>query len=195
MRYRKDWAEAAERWTALWEGRLRDRPCMVVTAPRGKASLPPPPESPDDLYLDPDYIVRAAMAKMGATHYAAEAIPSMLMLAGWVTTCYDSTPRFETERNTIWFDVLDVDWDAPPSFDLDMNAPWFRRYEALHRAMVAAAGEDGWSVGQACVLPGHDILSMLLGTETFLTSMLDRPEWMETILRQVARNWVTVIRQ
>ena len=42
MKYKPDWPDACERWTALWEGRCKDRPCMVVRAP-GKPwpSLPP----------------------------------------------------------------------------------------------------------------------------------------------------------
>ena len=196
MKYKPDWPEARERWTALWQGREMDRPCMVVKTSDGSAPLPPPPKpgSAEQARLDPDYLVPMAKRYMETTRFGGEAIPSRLMLAGWITTHYASTPRFETDTNTIWFDPSPLDWDHPPTFDLDMDDPWFRRYEALHLAMTRAAGKDDWLIGQACVLPGNDMLALLMGGDAFLLALVDRPQWMRAAVEKLARNWVRVHR-
>lgn len=192
MKYHDNWPEAEKRWRALWEHRHVDRPCMLVTAPLEPRPAMSEPTSGEQRFLDPDYVIPAALARMRTTYWAGEAIPSNLMLAGWTATCYGSTPHFELDTGTIWFDTLEVNWDDPPSFDLDFENVWFRRYEQLHRAMLEAAGRDDFLVGQVCLLPGDDMLSMLLGTEHFLMSLVERPQWVRGAILKTARNWVAV---
>lgn len=194
MRYKHNWPEAREHWRALWEHRHLGRPCMVVYAPLPERRPVPEPVSGEQKYLDAGYIVSAAEAHFAGDYYAGEAFPSLLLLAAWATTCYGATPHFEMEQSTIWFDTLEVDWENPPTFDLDMDDVWFRRYEALHLAVLRAAGRDDFMVGQPVVLPGNDILPLLLGADTFLTCLVDRPEWMRKTILKLARNWVEVTR-
>jgi len=195
VKYKPDWPEAAERWAALWEGRFKDRPCMVVTAPSGSAPVPTPttpPPSPEAYWLDPACVLPRVRATLEGTCWAGEAIPSYLLLAGWVTMASGSTPRFPPGRDTIWFDEIEVDWERPPSFAFDPDDPWLRRYQALHRAVAEAAGRDGFLVGSVCALPGNDMLSMLLGTQRFLENLVDRPEWMRAAIGQLAEKHVRV---
>jgi len=190
MRYKPDWPDAAERWAALWEGRSQGRPCICVTAPKGKGTPFPPARSGEQKYLDPDYVVPEALAYLESTHFGGEALPSRLLNGGWVATAYQSTPRFSPE--TIWFEPVKVNWEEPPRFDLDFADLWFQRYEALHKALVAAAGRDDFFIGQACVLPGNDMLARLLGTEAFMLGLLDHPDWMREAIRQLAANWLAM---
>ena len=100
MRYKDDWPEARDRLCALWEGRPTDRCCIAVTAPGGKnVDGPPPPATPQQKWLDPDWLVRDALARLESTWWGGEAIPSYLLLAGWLV-CLGGTPRLAMD--TIW---------------------------------------------------------------------------------------------
>ena len=185
MRYKNNWPEARERLTALWERRRMDRPCLAVTAPSGKDAVgPPPPQTPEQRWLDPQWLVADALAHIENTWWGGESIPSYLALAGW-GVCLGARPKFDD--HTIWFETVPVDFSRPPSFSFDPQDPWFRRYEAVYMALAKAAGQDEFLVGLPCLLPANDLLSMLLGTELFLTSLLDHPEWMRSALAQAAR--------
>lgn len=192
MDYKTHWPETKERWTTLWEGRHLGRPCITVQAPNGKPNRAPEPKSGEERWLDPDFNVRLMQAAFESTYYGGEAYPSHLLMAGWTTQSYGTTPHFPL--NTIWFDPIPVDWEHPPSFDLDWESPWYRKVLALHRAVLAAAGRDRFVVGQACVMPANDILALVIGAETLLYAMADRPEWTRTAILKLADNWIRLIR-
>ena len=107
MKYKADWNEAQARLTALWEGRFIERPCIAVKAPNGRPGNPPTPVSGEQKFLDPEFIVRNALNQFETTYYGGEAIPSVLLMASWVTNTYGATPHFPME--TIWFDPIAVD--------------------------------------------------------------------------------------
>lgn len=191
MKYKLDWPEARERWTALWEGRRLDRPLICATAPRETRCIPPKPRSGRQKYLDPDFNRRWFHAQLESTHFGGEAIPSFLLNGGWVASCYGARPHFNL--HTIWFESLPFDWDAPPAFDLDWKDVWFRRYETLHRAIVGLAGKDDFMVGQVCLLPASDVLALLLGGEQFLLALVERPDWVRRTLRKLTENWCAIV--
>ena len=192
MKYKADWPEAAERWAALWDGRRLDRPCMVVTAPNGRERRVAPPASGEQKYLDPEWNVAATLAHLETTHFAGEAVPSVLLNGGWLATPYHAQPRFSLD--TIWFEPVEMDWDHPPSFDLDFENPWFRKYRALHEAIMRLARHDDFLIGQVCLLPASDILARLMGSTAFLFALVERRDWMRATLRKLAENWLRVQR-
>ena len=197
MHYKPDWQEAAQRWTALWEGRCGGRPCIAVTAPRGKRTGPERPAPPArDLvsgWLDPAHIIPAMLNGFESTFWGGEAYPSPYLLGGWVTMDCGAGFAFPEDYSTIWFNRAKLDFDRPPNLGFDPENPWLRRYEALHGACVEAAGEDGFLVGQVTALPGNDVLPLLLGTQEFLTALLDHPLWMRSALGQLAEKHARVM--
>jgi hypothetical protein len=187
-RERKD--ETLERWTALWEGRRLDRPLVEVTAPAETKTQMPRADSGEALFLDPDFAAARIEAQLEGTYWGGEVIPSFTLLGGWTATSYCATPQF-TDR-TIWFDPVEIDYEDPAFFDLDLSNPWFRRYEAVHRRMVELAGRDRFMTGEVVLLPGNDMLSLLMGTNNFLMALLDRPAWMRSTIEKLARQWCAV---
>ena len=184
MRYKADWAEARERLTALWEGRVLDRPYLSVCAPRpSDVPWPGAPASAEERWLNPDWVVPHLRAQLAATYWGGEAVPSYLLMAGWAVS-YGARPHFADE--TIWHDPLAVDWETPPAFAFDPADPWVQRYADLYRRVVAEAGWDDFLVGCPCLLPANDLLAALLGTDTLLIELLDHPEWLDAAVRQLA---------
>ncbi len=186
MKYKENWEESVERWTALWSASLKDRPVICVTAPNGKSADIDPPVDGYQKFMDADYIIRSLRANAETTWFGGEAFPSSFLNSGWITTCYGAEPRFEIE--SIWFDPLEIDWDNPPGFELDFEAKWFCEYENLHRRVLDETVELDIAMGGLCGMPGHDMLSLLLGTETFLMNLIDRPDWMKQTILKTAEN-------
>ncbi len=176
MRYKPDWPAARKRLTALWHDEVLDRPCIGVRAPNSNQTPCPPPRDPEQKWTDPAWIVQAAQAQLENTWWGGEAIPSHLLLCGWLV-CFGATPRFRPE--TIWWDEMEFDFGRPPQLHFDPQAHWPARHEAVYTAMAEFAGRDGFLLGRPCLLPANDLLSMLMGTDNFLMNLMDQPEWMQ----------------
>ena len=187
MKYCANWEERRARWTALWNGQTLDRPILTVEAPNGKPARNPPPVSAVQWWSDPDYIARMFVDTFETTYYGGESFPSGLILAGWVTNAYGANVRLMPE--TIWIDPLPVDWlNDPPALTPDYGSEWFHRVEAIHRAVIEAAGRDDFLVGDAAPLPGNDMLALLMGGNEFLLATVDRPAWVKASILQLAQN-------
>lgn len=185
MKYKPDWQEAKKRLTALWKGEITDRPCIAVTAPNNRKVDPPPaPSTPEQKWLDPDWVLRNMTARLESTWWGGESIPSYLLMAGWVL-CLGGTPRFSMD--TIWFDTMDVDFSRPSPFRYHSDDIWVKAHAELYEAAVDLAGKDDFLIGKPCILPANDILSMLMGTESFLTGMMDNPDWIRDAVITGAR--------
>jgi len=183
MRYKNDWPEARERLAALWEGRRMDRPCISVIAPSGKAVPRPAAATQEQRWADPRWIVPDALASMEYSWWGGEAIPSYLVMCGWMV-CFGGDVEFRQE--TIWHKPVRYDFDRPPNLTFDPQTPRVKQHEACYLAMAEAAGKDDFLVGQPCILPACDLLSMQMGAETFLTALIDHPQWMRQAILQGA---------
>jgi hypothetical protein len=190
MKYKPDWQDAQRRLTALWHHEVIDRPCIAVTAPNGRPVAPPPaPTAPRQKWLDPDWVLADLIARLESTWWGGEAIPSYLLMGGWAL-CLGGTPRFDTQ--TIWFETFDVDFSRPSPFRYDDDDVWVRAHADLYQAVTAFAGKDDFMVGKPCALPANDLLSMLMGTPSFLVSLIDHSAWMREAIIAGAREQVRV---
>jgi hypothetical protein len=192
MQYKTNWPEAKERWTALWEGRYLERPCITVTAPNGVQRAWPSPVSGEQKWLDPDFFIRSLRAELESTYYGGEAFPSKLIMAGWVTNTYGATPHFPMD--TIWFEPIGVDWNSPPSFPLDLESPWLKKVLTIYEAVLNVAGYDKFMVGSMGGMPANDMLAFIIGPEQVLLGMAEHPDWISQAIGQLTVNWVTLIK-
>ena len=185
MKYKPDWPDARKRLTALWNHTVLDRPCIAVTAPNRKpVKRPPEPAIPRQKWLDPDWIRADIVSRLASTWWGGEAIPSYLLMGGW-TLCLGGTPRFAMQ--TIWFDKLSVDFSRPSPFRYDKDDVWVQAHTALYETVADLAGWDDFLLGKPCTLPANDLLSMLMGTDSFLISLIDHPDWMRQAIVTGAR--------
>ncbi|MHC4714373.1 MAG: hypothetical protein ACYTAN_14070 [Planctomycetota bacterium] len=176
MKYKPDWQEARDRLSALWEGRVTDRPCISVTAPNG--CLIPHPVAPDDperKWLDPEWVLADLRAALVNTWWGGEAIPSYLLMGGWAV-CLGGRPRFDL--TTVWFESLEVDLTAPLPFKLSPDDPWRAKYEKLYLAVAHEAAWDDFLVGSPSILPANDLISMHMGPQAFMLALVDEPRLM-----------------
>jgi 5-methyltetrahydrofolate--homocysteine methyltransferase len=191
-KYKEDWDDTLDRWTRFWHGRPLDRPIIRIAAPNGKSVRWPTPSTNRDRFLGVEYNLARIEATLESTWFGGEAIPFVFFNAGWIASAYMSTPQFHDR--TIWFEPTPVDYERNEPFPLDWQNPWLKQYEAFHAAMLRRAGKDDFMIGQACILPANDMLSMLMGTETFLTALIEHKDWMHAAFGQLARNWCALMR-
>jgi hypothetical protein len=193
LKYKPDWPDAQKRLTALWNHAGADRPCIAVTAPSGKpVSRPPAPSTPRQKWLDPDWVRADIVASLESTWWGGEAVPSYLLMGGWVL-CLGGTPHFELE--TIWFDTMDIDFSSPSPFRYSADDIWVEAYACLYEAAINLAGKNDFLVGSAGGLPANDLLSMLMGTGPFLMNLMDHPDWMREAIITGAREQVKICSQ
>jgi len=184
MKYKPDWGEAQKRLTALWHGEIIDRPCIAVRALGGNNVPRSRPESPEQKWIDPEFVAADAVASFENAWFGGEAIPSYLVMSGWIV-CFGGTPRFEME--TIWWEEMEFDFERPPRLGFDACGYWEKRFEKTYMALVEACGRSDALAGHPAILPANDLLSMLMGTNVFLTNLVDRPDWMREAIVRGAR--------
>lgn len=193
MKYKPNWPEAREHLTALWNHKFIDRPCIAVTAPNGRQCAWPVLRKVEDKWLDPDFIVKQALAGFESTYYGGEAMPSTLNMALWTSNTYGAIPHFPAD--TIWFEPIKVDWDNLPTFELNWDDPYFHKYMAIHKALLTAAGKDDFMIGSGGGMPANDMLAFVIGTENVLLAMAEHPEWTCQAILKLTENWIALIRR
>ena len=205
MKFKPDWPEAQARFAAMWNGEAIDRPCLAVAVANSGQTFAKPgevfdkqpdrpgaPPSAEARGLDPGWGGADALDRIQNTWWGGEAIPSHLLLAGWLASL-GGRPHFD--HRTIWFEPFAVDFDQPHPFHHNPADPWYQRFEKVYFALAAAAGRDDFYVGAPAILPAHDLLSMHLGTENFLLALIDHPEWMRQAIEDGARELLAVRRE
>ncbi|MEI6520951.1 MAG: hypothetical protein WCO98_13070 [bacterium] len=177
MIYKPDWTEAQRRLTALWHGERLDRPCVAIMAPQLTDVDIQFPEINDveSQWLDPAYRVAITHLNMERTWWGGEAIPSSLLMAGWMI-CLGGTPLFA--KDTIWFETRTVDFTQPSPFRHNPDSIWMQKYRTLLIELCKFAGKDDFLIGSPLGLPANDLISMHMGTEEFMYALEDHPEWM-----------------
>ena len=185
MHYKPDWETTKARLEALWNGTIAGRPCMAVTAPQaGGGKSPAAPANPEDRWLNQDWIIAHLHAGLSSTWWGGEAIPSYLLMAGWLVSA-GGKPHFSQE--TIWFDTFEVDFQKPSPFTIEEKDPWILKHRKLYQA-VARESAGKFFLGHPLMLPANDLLSMHMGTTHFLMALMDEPAWMRTAILQAARD-------
>ncbi|MGB9643477.1 MAG: hypothetical protein ACP5JO_09045 [Candidatus Ratteibacteria bacterium] len=189
MIFKPDWLETKQRLTDFWHNKYIGRPCIAICSPDPKSGLMPPEEplSDQDRYLNIDWYLKNLYYRFSNTAYVGEALPSDSVMAGY-TISYGAKVQFSP--TTVWIDPIEnLDIEDENLFELDFDSQEIRRFFDFYTKFVQA-GSGKFLIGQPAVLPGNDLLSMLMGSEKFLISLVDKPEVMKSAIMKLAKNWV-----
>ncbi|MCG3146675.1 MAG: hypothetical protein PCFJNLEI_00109 [Verrucomicrobiae bacterium] len=204
MKYKPNWPETQARLIKLWNCEPTDRPCIATAVSRRVAAVARPADHYDDFdwgqeppasdearWLDADWVTRHALGTMTNTWWGGEAIPSYLLMAGWLASL-GGRPQFDLR--TIWFDQFPVDFTKPHPFHHQPNDRWYQRFAQLYLTLAKIAGKDDFLLGGPGILPAHDLLSMHMGTQNFLLALMDEPGWMRQAIVEGAQELIHVRR-
>jgi hypothetical protein len=172
-----DWEKSRERFEAWWHGEVVDRPLIQVLAPKKDAPVTPPPSygSVEEIWLDPDYRIRAFEWQMNRTHYAGDAFPYLDTLIGPGTLSLYLGAKPDMKPDTVWYDrcVEDIPSAIPPVFD-ENNRYWQASLRLAEEGVRRLSGRA--MVAYPDLIENLDTVSSLFGNEELLFALLEHPE-------------------
>jgi hypothetical protein len=188
----QDWDRVERDTMAWWEGEL-ERPLVYL------AVTDPVPAAPRYGYLSnypldmpADAIADLYEPVFAATHYYGDAFPAWWVnfgpgiMAGFMGAHVNSVSE---PSETVWFTPGQKVDLATLDLAYDPRNAWWRRVKDLTTAMV-----ERWA---GCVAVGHtdlggnlDILASFRETETLLLEVIDCPERVEWLVRQITALWL-----
>ena len=187
MYYKEDWAVCREWLTGWWRREVVDHWALAVVAPR-TTPLPPvdapvPPANTRDCWMDAAGNFARSEAEMAKTFYGGCAFP--YVTAGLGPGCLDLFLGCEAEfmPYTVWYKPCISD-PATATLRWNPENPYWKwtlqttlQYQEWSRGKCLTAIPD--------LIEGIDVVSELVGTQELLTHLLDCPEHIHKLLKQL----------
>ena len=194
----RDWDELSRRHAAFWQCAETDRPLVVVlyqayqdttlvAAAFGEGELLPERVDPAPILAVYDQMA-AAHEQIGDDFVAAgEALLGIPWLEA-ICGCRVQVP----DGKSLWPETPAGGW-AISRIDFSTSNPWFQSLLRVVQSVVRhAAGR--YPVSMSHLRGPTDVLAALLGSQTFLTGLIDEPERMKQLALQVAEVYLQVAR-
>jgi hypothetical protein len=188
----EDWERHRQTWAAWWAGEL-ERPLVIIegVAPDPRKPLPEVHDFISNYPLDMPAaeVVALYQAHLEARRFYGDAWPRWWLnfgpgiVAGFLGARVNSVPE------TVWFEpaqALPIS-QIRPRYDPDN--PWWRRIQDLTRTAVEAWGNQV-TVSHTDLGGNLDILASLRTTEGLLTDLVDAPDEVERVSREITRLWL-----
>lgn len=189
-----EWQRIRQDWTDWWQGRLRRPLVWIVTQDDDH----PPGNFSNNLLrfplgTAPDAILDYYQPYLETTHYFGDAFPQWWLNAGpgIAAAFLGSTPHFaETDDwGTTWFEPLSLPALEALQPRCDEDNPWWQHCLAVLRAAVVRWGEQV-VIGHTDLGGNMDILASLRGTEALLYDVIDAPEEVSRLTRDITAQWL-----
>ena len=187
-----DWSRIERDWRAWWAGDLDRAMVMVerVGAREGRAHPKGMPRTNEFMLNSPvDEFLDIYQEQLESTVWYGDAFPRVWLNFGPGIVSGFLGGQVEFDNNTTWFGPgKDTALEAiRPTFD--PNNVWWRRIVAITQRAV-----ERWR-GQVCVshtdLGGNlDIIASLRETQPLLMDLLDSPQQVDRLVRQVTQCWL-----
>ncbi|MDI9585007.1 MAG: hypothetical protein QM473_12355 [Acidobacteriota bacterium] len=173
LSFHADWPAAARQMTRFWNREPITRPPIYLTiaAPESERVPVPVPESPEQKYFDPEFLIAACEARFTNSICVAEALPTVTqaMMAGWLPAF--GAPLYADDA-TVWFGEIVHDWTDLPDWSTAWDDEGWRRLKAI-MARLIEAGRGRFFVGTPPMLTPNDLLSVLCDPCRFLLALSD----------------------
>ncbi|MCL5270695.1 MAG: trimethylamine corrinoid protein 2 [bacterium] len=195
MMWKANWEETKRHFTDWWR-----REGLVVGmwgAPmadgrtREEGLMPPAPASPEAFYLEAETRARRNHYELARQDFPGDALPlsATEMGPGSLACFLGSSPRFTW--NTVWYDPCIqhcADPEALPPLKFDPANRWWKlTEETVRRCAELANGK--YMVGCPDLIENIDILASLRDSQTLMTDLLVRPDWVERKVREINQVW------
>ncbi|MCX7014314.1 MAG: hypothetical protein NTW86_17475 [Candidatus Sumerlaeota bacterium] len=188
--YREDMDEVRKRLTAWWNGEDIGRPAIQITAPRPVPletfpAVPKPDGAGPDNYTTKSFEYREYVAKTvcAGTYYLGDAAPWVRVDLGPNSLAlYLGCHGVETPT-TVWFEpCMNAPEDARFEYDRE-NFYWDFTLRLTRELLRVGAGK--FLLQYPDLIEGLDTLAAMRGSQTLLTDLIDRPDWVQRCLRQI----------
>jgi 5-methyltetrahydrofolate--homocysteine methyltransferase len=187
--YRPDADLVRDRLTRWWHGEHLGRPVIQLTAPR-EVPLEPPAVVPEPAgwvtslsTRDMAYRLFVARDTCARNWYLGDAIPTVNpYIAPNALALFLGCPGIEGP-GTVWCEPVDQEPEvACATYDRD-NFYW--RWVLSYCQALQQAGAGRFLIGFTDLIEGLDTLSALRDNHLLLFDLVERPEWVHALLRQI----------
>jgi hypothetical protein len=178
--YKEDYAEAAARWDAFWQGEITDRPVVSITVPDpaeiNYAAYPD--HYYNRVYGDLDQLTDGVLRNASASLYLGEAIPSAFLSFGCdeIAAFCGGELRFHPDSiETNWSVPFVDDWEKVLPLAVGKDNPlWLRMLKYI--AIMAEKAEGKMLINPLDLHTNMDLLLAVRGAEKLCLDLVDRPE-------------------
>lgn len=192
--YKPDFAEVLARFEAWWCGAVIDRPLVSFTLPVPAEKRVPGPawdfSQPAQRWLDTDYLVAAAEARMANTQFLADSLPIVFPNLGpeVFSACYGCPLEFG--ETTAWTSPIlaDLSSESLASLTFAMEGFPFSKLVEITDALLAA-GKGRFIVGYTDIHPGADAIAALRDPQGLLLDTIDNPEGVKQCVDRVTADF------
>jgi len=187
-----DWQRIELDWTSWWQGML-DRPLVAIETIPSNSGI-----TLADLYtqlgkygLDTpvDSILDQIEIHLKKVEYLGDAFPRWWPNFGPGSLAAILGSELEFVNNTTWFHPLPVEdlFSIQPGFN--RISPWWKRHqEFMERAI--ARWQNTLVIGNTDIGGNLDVLASLRGSNRLLTDLVDHPDQIEVLTRQITSSWL-----
>lgn len=185
LKYKSDFVRTQKYWDAFWSHHLIDRPCTMVFAKKGDERFSMPRlQAVDESF---DVSSSAAQKYLDGTIFLGEAMPGFRpgfgpdQMAAFLGMPLKINPK---SRDTSWTEKIVTDWKDFMPLRLDDNNAVWQRMKEFHKAAEAFC-KDKCMLLNIDLHSNIDCLEAMRGAEKLLFDIIDQPELVDTLIKQV----------
>ena len=186
LKYKSDCDSALSRWKAFWDGHMVDRPPTTIIVRREGAAEIPRPRYLEGFDGDFQGAIDRFEEWAEITYFAGEAFPAIKPRVGpdQGSAFMGGRVEFSEEDDTSWVLPSVDDWmDAMPLGIDSANRHWKHILDFYRAAAPRATGK--YLVRDLDVDVGFGALAALRGFGRFCFDLIDRPELVDELIKQV----------
>jgi 5-methyltetrahydrofolate--homocysteine methyltransferase len=185
----EDWERSDEDWAAWWRWEL-DRPLVMIWGEKAGAG-PQPPDFVSSYPLDvpADEVLDAYTGAIESALWLGDAWPKWWTNFGAGIMAGFLGARVIPRPDTVWFEPAERLPIHELSLTYDANNVWWQRVRGLTEGAIERWG-DRVTVGHTDLGGNLDILASLLSTEGLLYALIDAPEEVDRLAREITALWL-----
>ncbi|MCB0115702.1 MAG: hypothetical protein R2873_34425 [Caldilineaceae bacterium] len=197
--WKPDFDKTAARFEAWWHAEIVDRPPVTVSVrpQRPPAPTPMAHSSVGDRWLDVEYVVSSAIARMERTDYVGDSFPIFWPNIGPEISAAPFGCELTFTEDTSWSHPV-VDrceaWQQILTMQPDFGNVYWRTMEQMMD--LAIERSDGrYVVGITDLHGNYDILAALRDPQQLCLDLIDCPELVQAAGRHVAQAYVAMFQR
>lgn len=183
----EDWDKSKQRFEAFWEREIIDRPCIQLYAPRKDIVFTDlKPISPEEFWSIPEIFYETCERRLCSVYYLGEAFPFFFPYYGTLAAMLGCKLKYSPD--TIWKEPFVKDYrDFKMQIDINSN-PVFEKMTDIVNYCVKK-GKNKYFVGCPWFGNSGDDLATMRGYEHFCVDMIEIPEKIIELEKQVLKYW------
>jgi len=188
----EDFDSIVDRYEECFRFENHDRPVMHITAPTGvEAETPPAPATIQERWLNFEWRIDCAEARLPCMHYEAEGFPTFRCNLGpdmFTAFLGSKLEMSEDSPNTTWVKPRVTDWAAEPPLRIDPDNYYWLEWTRFMQ-MAAERGRGRWITTTGDYHTNGDALSGLRNPSDLCIDLIESPDEIKQRLDECMAAW------